>query len=61
MYDGSFLNSFKKPLYDMLAKIKCWSDELTVAKSISMLGFVFTNSVLFFVHVRNQSIYFELT
>jgi hypothetical protein len=39
MYDGSFFGNFKKPLYDLLAIIKCWAAELSVAKALSILGF----------------------
>jgi hypothetical protein len=39
MYDGSFFGNFKKPLFEILSIIKCWSAELSVVKSLAILGY----------------------
>ena len=37
LYDNTFFEAFKKPLYDVLQIIKCWALELTIAKTIEFL------------------------
>jgi hypothetical protein len=43
LYEGTFFEQFKKPLFDILAIIKCWALELTIAKTIQFLNSVGKN------------------
>jgi hypothetical protein len=39
LYEGTFFEQFKKPLFDILAIIKCAALELTISKTIQYLKF----------------------